>query len=62
VLKAVTIPVNQAVFMLLVAAGVQYLVANVVTVAVFTLVNYVACHLWAFRLARAAVRSTPSPR
>jgi putative flippase GtrA len=53
--KLVTIPLNQVVFMLLIAVGAHYLAANVTTVAIFTLVNYAACHLWAFRLSGSTV-------
>jgi putative flippase GtrA len=56
-LKAVTIPLNQGLYIVLLALGLQYLVASVVTVAVFTLINYGACHLWAFRLAKTAQMS-----
>jgi putative flippase GtrA len=61
-LKSVTIPLNQGLFMLLLALGLQYLVANVATVAIFTLVNYGACHLWAFRLVPAPAMSPCAER
>lgn len=44
----------------LVWLGIQYLIANLMTTAVFTLVNYMAGHLWAFAVkARASRPSQP---
>jgi putative flippase GtrA/GT2 family glycosyltransferase len=52
--KVVTILANLALYAVLLRAGINYLAANVATTVVFTVVNYAATHLWAFRPGRPA--------
>lgn len=48
VMRLVTIPVNQIIYLGLRGLGVEYLLAMVVTVAIFTAINYIVCHTWTF--------------
>src|SRR5580700_9593016 len=52
--KVVTILANLVLYAVLLRAGINYLAANVATTIVFTVVNYAATHLWAFRPGRPA--------
>ncbi len=47
-MRVVTIPVNQAIYFVLIKLGMEYLVAALATTAIFTAINYVVCHFWAF--------------
>lgn len=52
--KVIATIANLAVYAALVKVGTNYLLANVVTTAVFTVANYVTGHLWVFRSRDAA--------
>jgi putative flippase GtrA/GT2 family glycosyltransferase len=47
--KIVASVANLAAYLILLRLGVNYLAANVVTTAMFTVVNYAGAHYWAFR-------------
>lgn len=47
--RGIFIPLDQIVFLALVWMGMQFLIANVVETAVFTLANYMISWLWSFR-------------
>jgi putative flippase GtrA len=47
--KVITTVANTAVYFALVRLGVNYLIANIATTAVFTVVNYVGGHYWVFK-------------
>src|ERR1700721_346758 len=51
--KLVTVPLNQGIYILLVHGGMEYLLANLVTAAIFRVINYLSGHLWAFKAKRA---------
>lgn len=48
VMTAVTIPVNTVVFAVFVWAGLHYLIANITTIAIFTIIKYTVSHRWVF--------------
>ena len=54
--KVLTTIANLAVYAGLVRAGMNYVVANVATTAVFTVVNYIVGHYWAFSRKSPAMR------
>jgi glycosyltransferase involved in cell wall biosynthesis/putative flippase GtrA len=59
--RCVTVPANQLAFVLLLSTGLHYVLAIVVTTAIFTAVNYAVAHVWAFRNSRHTTAPFHSP-
>jgi putative flippase GtrA len=59
--KATTAALNILLYAVLIRLGTNYLAANVFTVAIFTLINYVLGHYWAFRVKGARGLAQPRP-
>lgn len=57
-MTAFSIPFNTIVFSILVKFGVYYLIANVITLALFTVIKYVLSHRWVFVPAKDSEEAT----